>query len=234
MNSLSSRIFLVLVMSLCFATANAAECRQAAVPAGAKVKMIAPDMNLNGVQQTIREFNSNLSVTDVLTFYRNLWASLANSDRPGSLEETLDEWRLISTVDGECFTTVQVKPDSKGSYALVSVLKKPGVSVGQKKLGANFPILPGSKVLNDVDYADGVRNARTIVLSNRSDMAANVAFYRNEFTSRGWVAVLERQPEVNGKPTHVMLLKKGLEETSIVISRSGGQVNVVANVVDRP
>lgn len=221
-------------LSLVSATANAMACKDAAVPAGAKVQMIVPDMKSNGVRQTIKAFNSNLSVSEVLSFYRNLWAPLASPDRPGSLEQTLEEWRLISTVDGECFTTVQVKADSKGSYAMVSVLKKPDLSARQEKLGAGFPILPGSRVINDMDYADGVRNARTIILSNRSDMAANVAFYKNEFTSRGWVAVMEGQPEVDGQPTHVMLLKKGLEETSIVITRTGGQVQVVANVVDRP
>lgn len=223
-----------IMMSFASATANAMACKDAVVPVGAKVQMIAPDMKSNGVQQTIKAFNSNLPVSEVLAFYRNLWAPLATPDRPGSLEQTLEEWRLISTVDGDCFTTVQVKADSKGSYALVSVLKKPDISSRQEKLGAGFPVLPGSRVINDMDYADGVRNARTIVLSNRSNMAANVAFYKNEFTSRGWVAVMEGQPLVDGQPTHVMLLKKGLEETSIVITRAGGQVQVVANLVDRP
>lgn len=217
-----------------FGMAHASTCKQAAVPTGAKVQMIAPEMKLNGVQQTIRAFNSNLPVSDVLAFYRNLWAPLANSERPGSLEQTLDDWQLISTVEGDCFTTVQVKADSRGSYALVSVLKKPDLAARQEKLGAGFPLLPGSRVVNDVDYADGVRNARTIVLTNRSDMAANASYYKNEFASRGWVVVMEDQPKVNGQPTHVLLLKKGLEETTIVISRADGQVHVVANLVDKP
>jgi hypothetical protein len=224
----------IVVFMAAISTAHALPCKQAAVPSDAKVQMIAPDMKMNGVQQTIRAFNSNLSVSDVLAFYRNLWAPLANKDRPGSLEQKLEEWQLISTVDGDCFTTVQVKADSKGSYALVSVMKKPSITNKQAKLGAGFPILPGSQVVNDVDYDDGVRNARTIVLSNRSDMAANVSYYKTEFASRGWIAVMEDQPLINGQPSHVMLLKKGLEETTIVISRSGGQVNVVANLVDRP
>lgn len=221
-------------MALGVANAQAFPCKEAAVPHGAKVQMIAPDMRVNGVQQTIRAFNSDLSVQDVLAFYRNLWAPLANKDRPGSLEQTVDEWQVISTVEGSCFTTVQVKPDNKGSYALVTVLKRPDAGSRLKKLGEGFPILPGSQVLNDMDYVDGVRNARTIVLSNRSDLAANVNYYKTEFASRGWVTVVEKQPVIDGKPTHVMLLKKGLEETTIVITRSGGQVNVVANLVDRP
>ena len=224
----------IALAAMSIGSAHALPCKQAAVPMDAKVQMIAPDMKVNGVQQTIRAFNSKLAVHDVLAFYRNLWAPLANKDRPGSLEQTTDEWQLISTVEGDCFTTVQVKADSKGSYALISVLKKPDASSRQQKLGAGFPVLPGSRVVNDMDYADGVRNARTIVLSNRSDMAANVNYYKTEFASRGWLMVMEDQPVIDGQPSHVMLLKKGLEETTLVISRSGGQVNVVANLVDRP
>lgn len=214
--------------------ANAMPCKEVAVPAGAKVQMIAPDMSMNGIRQTIRAFDTDLSVRDVLAFYRNLWARLENKDRPGSLEQAVEEWQVISTVEDSCFTTVQVKPSGKGSYALVSVMKKPDLSVRQKKLGDSFPALPGSKVLNDMDYADGVRNARTIVLSNGSDIAANVNYYKSEFKSRGWITVMEQQPVIDGNPSHVILLKKGLEETTIVITRSGGQVNVIANLVDRP
>lgn len=221
-------------VAMSIGSAHAMPCKLADVPTGAKVQMITPDMKLNGVQQTIRAFNSNLAVNDVLAFYRNLWAPLANKDRPGSLEQTTEEWHLISTVEGNCFTTVQVKPDSKGSYALISVLSKPDAGSSLKKLGGGFPVLPGSQVVNDMDYVDGIRNARTIVLSNRSDMAANVSYYKTEFASRGWLMVMERQPVIDGQPSHVMLLKKGLEETTIVISRFGSQVNVIANMVDRP
>lgn len=223
-----------LLLLIGWGVASAAECRQAATPSGARVRMVAPDMKMNGVQQTIREFDSTLPVAGVIAYYRALWAPLATPERPGSMEQTLDEWALISTVEGDCFTTVQVKPAANGSYALVSVLKKPENRLRGKRPGGDFPILPGSQVLNDIDHADGVRNARTIVLSNRSDLAANVAFYRDAFVARGWVSVLEQQPEVDGRPAHFMLMKKGLEEASIVISRSGAQVRVVANVVDRP
>lgn len=229
-----SQIGLSLLLCTAVTTTHAATCKLASAPAGAEVRMVAPDMTVNGVRQTIQEFDSRLAVDEVIAWYRDLWAPLETPQRPGSMEQELDVWKLISTVDGDCFTTVQVKSGSKGSYALVSVLKKSDRAVKRPRAGANFPILPGSQVVDDIEHADGPRNARTIVLSNRSNVAANAAFYKNELEARGWVSVLEQQPKVGGKPTHVLLMKKGLEEASIVISRAGGQVNVVANVVDRP
>jgi hypothetical protein len=196
--------------------------------------MIAPDMRMNGMSTNIRAFNSALPVSAVLAYYRTLWAGLATNERPGSLEQDMNEWKIISTVENECFTTVQVRPEVSGSYALVSVIKKPDPSARVEKVGANFPKLPGSKVLNDFEYADGVRNARTIVVSNKSNMAANVDFYRTELKSRGWVPVIERQPESVHGISHVMVLKRGLEEASIVMSPAEGQIQVVANIVDRP
>ncbi len=198
------------------------------------MQMIAPDMRMNGMATNIRAFNSSLPVSSVLAYYRDLWAPLATSERPGSMEQDLNEWKVISTVEGDCFTTVQVRTDARGSYTLVSIIKKPGTSARIEKVGGRFPILPGSKILNDFEYADGVRNARTVVASNESNMAANVAFYRNEFKARGWTPIIERQPESRKGVSHVMVLKRGLEETSLVLSRSGGQVQIVANMIDRP
>jgi hypothetical protein len=236
MMNLSHKILISIAGLLCLlpAIALGAQCKQPAIPAGLRVQMIAPDMRNNGMETNIRAFNSPQPVGSVLTYYRDLWAPLATSERPGSLEHDLNEWKIISTVEGDCFTTVQVRTEASGSYALVSVIKKPGTSPRVEKVGAKFPILPGSKIVNDFEYADGVRNARTIVASNRSNLAANLNFYKNEFKARGWTTITESQPESREGVSHVMVLKKGLEEASIVISRADGQVQIVANMVDRP
>ncbi|HSI43653.1 MAG TPA: hypothetical protein VK949_04875 [Methylotenera sp.] len=227
---------LILAGAMCLLPgfAYSATCKIAKTPDGAKVQLIAPDMRINGMENDIRAFNTTSPVETVLAYYRNLWASLATAKRPGYLEQNMNEWRLISTVEGDCFTTVQVRSEGNGSYALVSVIKKPDGTAKVQKLGANFPLLPGSKVLSDLDYADGVRNARTVVISNKSDMAANVQFYRDEFKSRGWTQIMQRQPESKNGVSYVMVMKKGFEEASIVLSRVDGQVQVIANIVDRP
>jgi hypothetical protein len=228
------RIVAGLMLSLLSLVAQGAACREAATPAGVTLQMLAPDMRMNGMPMNIRGFNSSLSVEGVLAYYRNLWAGLATKERPGSMEQEVNGWKVISTVEGECFTTVQVRQDLRGSYSMISVIKKPDAAARVEKVGADFPKPPGSQTLNDFEYADGVRNARTIVVSNKSNMAANLQFYKNELKLRGWVPLIERQPESKQGVSHVMVLKRGVEETSLILSSAEGQVQIVANIVDRP
>jgi hypothetical protein len=227
--------FVVSVALFGFACTASAEftCDVPKVPDGAMMEMIAPDMTMNGIPTTIRAVHSSKSVADLITYYRNLWAPLANDKRPGSLEQSLNEWSLISTIQGDCFTTVQARMSGKGSYAIVSVIEMQKLNKAKAKV-ESFPALPGSQVQNDFTYADGVRNARTLVITNSSDLAANVSFYKNEFSSRGWTTQIERQPESPSVKSHVFLLKRGFEEANVVISQINGQVQIVANLVDRP
>jgi hypothetical protein len=225
-------VFLMLSGFVCNAAADFS-CEVPKAPDGAMMEMIAPDMTMNGVPTTIRALHSSKTVADLMTYYRELWASLATDKRPGSLEQSLNEWSLISTIQGDCFTTVQAKTSGKGSYALISVIEKQKLNKSKPKI-ESFPALPGSQVVNDFTYADGVRNARTLVITNSSDLSANVSFYKNEFSTRGWNIQIERQPESRQGKSYVFLLKRGFEEANVVISRINSQVQIVVNLVDRP
>lgn len=204
-------------------------------PMGARVEMVAPDMQFNGVPMTIRAIHAkNISPDQLLAHYRTLWSRLATASRPASLEQDVNGWRVISTVQGECFTTVQVKAESSGSHALVSVSRKPAQNAKLEAPGKGFPVLPGSKVLNDFAYRDDIRNARTLVLSNQATLTTNLAFYRDQMQDAGWQLLSERRPRGSDDQAYVLTLKKQLQEASIVLSQAQGLVTVVVNVVDRP
>lgn len=215
-------------------TVYAAQCKAPVAPPGVKLQMVAEEMRINDVPTTIRAFSTKMSVDTVLTYYRNVWARLATANRPGFMENINGEWQLISTIEGECFTVVQVKILDGGAYGLISMTTKPTNQTKLIKVGKDFPVLPGSVVMNDFDYADGIRNARTIVLTNQSALTANVAYYRNEFKSRGWQVMTDKTTADKTSPSYVMVMRKGLEEASVVISRTDGDVQVVANIVDKP
>ncbi|RZA10035.1 MAG: hypothetical protein EOP93_25340 [Lysobacteraceae bacterium] len=120
----------VLLTALCGAwlgaaalPALAADCPVPSAPAGARVEMIAPQVEANGLDTSIRAVTVAMPVAGVLGHYRTLWAPLATPSRPGSLENEAAGWKIISSIDGRCLTTVQVKPQGLGSYALVSVAR---------------------------------------------------------------------------------------------------------------
>lgn len=222
------------LVGACGAWAQTA-CRAPDVPRNTRVEMVAPDMTNSGVAMSVRALHSSLTQEELLAHFRSLWAPLATKQRPGSMENVIPGWKVISTVQGDCFTTVQVKPEGAGSHALVAVTRIAD-SVKPSTAGLDFPMLPGSTILSDHAYADGVRNARTVVVTNPSRMSSNVDYYLSTLALRGWSVMMQSPAKpLSGKPEHVLLMKKGLEEISIVVSASqDGQTTVVANKVDRP
>lgn len=228
------RLAAACAIALAAGGALAQTCASPSTPSGARVEMVAPDMLANGVAMTVRAVESKLSVDELLAYYRQLWAPLATDTRPGSMENEANGWRVISTLQGRCFTTVQVKSRLGGSYALVAVSRKPEASL-VARTAIDFPMLPGSRILNDLGYAEPVRNARTVVVANSARMSTNVEFYASELTRRGWVLMMRQQAQGPKGLSEVIVLKKGTEEMNVVIApAAGGQVTIVANLVDRP
>lgn len=230
------RAHLVLLLTLLtapLAQAAGLVCRVPAVPDGSRVEMVAPDMRMNGVPMTIRAVEAPLKVEAMLGYYRALWAPLATPQRPGSMQQKVNGWDVISTVEGTCFTTVQVKAQGAGSYALVAVSQKPDASA--RRSTDPFPAPLGARLLNDFEYLDGVRNARTVLLAADGRVSSIADFYVNTFGRQGWNVIMRRQPENASGVSQVIALKRGLAEISLVISPTeSGQISVLANVTDKP
>ncbi|MGA0570777.1 hypothetical protein ACO2Q9_08665 [Variovorax sp. VNK109] len=225
----------VLVFATLPAFSAGLTCRVPNTPYGARVEMVAPDMRVQGSAMTMRIIESKLSVDELIGYYRDLWAPLATDKRPGSREDKAPGWRVISTIDGPCLNTVQVRAQGSGSYALLAVSQAQGTMERRNAQVTTFPALPGSKVLQDVEFVDGIRNSRTVVLTNTSNIAANQNFYVDAFRQRGWTQVMQGKADSTRGVHQVMVLKRGFEEINLVISPGpNGTVGVVANVVDRP
>ena len=95
-------------------------------------------------------------------------------------------------------------------------------------------MLPGSTVLNDIAHNDAGKTARTVVLKNGFSPAANADFYRRNLGDLGWRVTNHyrmAQPDRNGD---VMVLKNGLRELSVTMTRAGNESNVLLNYVDQP
>lgn len=225
-------------LAACSAAAQVADmgCTVPRPPAGARVEMVLPQSNNNGMAMTVRAIDSDLGVPAVLAHYRELWKPLQTPHRPGSMENDIPGWRVISTVHDRCFITVQVRPGAGGSHALVTVTRPeagPRVASG----APNFPVLPGSRIASNIASSDPVRNARTVVAFNAARVDTNREFYASGLGHEGWVLVTHRPVRTQAGAGHVLVLKRGVEEMNVVISPAtdgSGGTTVVANVMDRP
>lgn len=223
-----SAILLLGVAGAAAARDEANGCRAFPIPDGAQVLYVASDMQVNGVPLSVKEMRTKESPDAVLGFYRREWGR----GKPGFFENPLQEWRTIATMDGPCYYTAQVRPDGKGTYALLGVSKRPAVK--PRAPGAGFPMPAGSRVFNDLAHHDGPKNARTLLFTNQQPIEQNVRFYREQYERAGWSALVDRPVVTDRGPGYVMVWRRGLEEASITVQRQGASTTVVANLVDQP
>ncbi|MBP7567027.1 MAG: hypothetical protein KA795_13585 [Burkholderiaceae bacterium] len=205
-------------------------------PPGARVEMIAPQVSANAMDTSISALTLSMPVAAVQAYYRALWTPLATPTRPGFIEKEAQGWQIISSLEGRCLTTVQIKAQGLGSYALVSVGRIQDSSqraVAARTLQAPLP--PGARVLSDTLQNDAIRQARTVVATSGAHVVTNAEFYASGLRNQGWITTLRRTVPTQRGPSEMLVLKRDTSEISVVIAPAqNGQVSIVANIVDRP
>lgn len=232
MKRLSLRHIVALVFVAAAAGAAAREdigCRSQPYPDGARILIVASHMVMNGVPMAVNELRWKEPPEQLLRFYRGRWEGLGQK----VFEAPVGEWRTLGTLDGECYFTIQVKAAEGGSYALLGATRAPATAAPRTP-GSGFPMLSGSRVANDLEHRDGIKNARTLLLNNTFSIEANASFYRNALAGQGWQMMLDKAVATEKGPSRVLVWRRGAEETSMTIGRGGGGSNVVANIVDKP
>jgi len=223
--SFSKTLLLISLLLLpCFSWAG----RGFDAPPKAKVEWVTPDAKTEGMQLQVRKFTVlNMSMDDVLTFYREEWE--------GEFAEVdMQPWKMIGTKQGKEYWNVQVQPRAGGgAWGYLGVSDLPELLEKGRKLGGRkgkgFPQMAGSTVVNDNRYKDVGKKSRTIMLQNKFSVVSNVAYYRNHYANNGWHTAMDRSSQLNGG--HVLYLSKGSESLGMTFSRSDGKTSVVANEV---
>jgi hypothetical protein len=204
-------------------------CRSLPHPEDAKVLIVASNMVMNGVPMAVNELRWKESPEQLLRYYRSRWEGLGQK----VFEAPVGEWRTLGTLDGECYYTVQVKAAEGGSYALLGATRAPP-NAARRAPGSGFPLLSGSRVANDLEHRDGIKNARTLLLNNSFSIEVNASFYRNALAGQGWEMMLDKAVATEKGPSRILVWRRGEEETSMTIGRGASGSIVVANIVDKP
>lgn len=197
----------------------------------AHLEWVAPYMLYNGVPMSVKRFDSDLAPEDILEFYRRAWKE--GRGGPAAIENAVGPWQTISVAREKCFFTVQVQASGKGSTGLLSATRAPE-KVRVIDSDKALPMMSGSTVINDIEHHDRGKSARTLLLSNSFSAESNADFYRRSLGDQGWTAISSYQMTTAKGPGITIVLKRGLEEASLVITRSGNTTMVLANLVDKP
>lgn len=234
--SSSRRIIACSLLSLCALLSSDLLAKELDCPdfpePKAKLQWVSPYMIYNGVPMSIKRFDSEQKPADILAFYRQAWA--AGRDSASIQEYKVEPWQTIAVMRGKCFFTVQVQAAGQnGSTGLLSATRAPEqtrVIPADKVL----PMMTGSSIINDIEHKDEGKSARTLLLSNAFSPEANADFYRRNLSGQGWQTVSSYQMKTKKGPGITLVMKRGLAEASLVISRTGQATNVLANLVDKP
>lgn len=204
-------------------------CPEFPTPGAGRLQWVAQNLRFNGMPMQIKELSTEETPQQVLAFYQHAWGG----SPPYYYEYQVGDWKAIATLREKCFFTVQVQPQGRGARALLGVSTRP--DNGQlKKPGADFPAMSGSRVVNDIDHFDGGKTGRTILLMNSFSPGTNVNFYRSALADDGWVAIVDRTVDAGKGLSHVLVMKRGHNETNMTISPVQNGTSVMVTMVDRP
>jgi len=214
-----------------FAVMPAAAAPEFPAPPRAQVQWVSSNMVYNGRVMQVRTFNSRLPVERVLEYYRNLWQNEGTRERPGYMEnDAMQPWRIISHVSDDYLLTVQVRSQGNDSTGYLAASPMEDIFGEQDPPGSGFPMMQGSKVVNDIRTPDRGKDGRTLFISNDFSVNGNANYYRDYYEIRGWRVDMDGAPSAGNQ--HVLAFSKGRQKVNLVITRQEGRTFVVANSVE--
>ncbi|WP_329718822.1 hypothetical protein [Ideonella sp.] len=162
-------------------------------PPRAKLEWVARDSVVNGLPTRIERFESELSVGEVLSFYRARWAG-AKAGPPR--ETSAGGWQGLSTLTGDFQIAVQVKSRKpSGSEGLISTAHFGGVR--KDPIPAQLPRFFDTKISQITESTDGPQRSQLVTMVSTESFDLNLQRWRGEWLRRGWKIVFENQPPVD-------------------------------------
>lgn len=231
--SISFKISLTFVLLSCLLNSTTVAARpDFPPPPKAVVEWVGKDMNINGINSSVRRFQTKKSIEDVVEFYREEWKRPISKDMPG-FNETIDAapWYIISRIEDGYLLTVQVQVeqnDDSSSWGYLSMSRLPAKNASNDP-GAGMPKMSNSHVLSQVKSSDAGKEATTMIISNGHSVSSNVTFYRNHYQSKGWTQ--ETDKALDKGQSHALVFKKRLNRVTMMFMQGKNSTKIVINDV---
>jgi hypothetical protein len=199
-------------------------------PPRAKVEIVARDIRVNGLLSRIDHFESELSVTEVLDFYRGRWSTAASK---GTRETRSGDWRAVSTLHGAFQMVVQARPKSPhGSEGMLSVAD---FSQPQRDfIPAGWPRYDDMRITQVTESVDGPKRSQVVAMVSSAGFDVNLNRWRDEWRRRGFSLVHEQAtPPKDGMRSWLGLYDKPPQalDITIVYRDADRRTYITANLV---
>lgn len=221
----SERVRRLLALSLLLASAPvlAEHWPDANLPADTDAAAVSPRMIYNGSDMRSQVFRSKLPSADVLAWYQKAWGK-------DWVRDSVAGWEVIGHRDGDCYVTVQVKPDGAGSRGDIGMIRIPPPGTARTPVGNGVVRPPGTQVVNDISYPDDPTPARTVAMNNRLAVWQNAGYYREHLAGDGWMPSEKNQCGSSATGC-VLAFERGARKMVIAVTGDATHSDIVMNIV---
>lgn len=194
-------------------------------PADSKVESLGNDIRLNGIPMRIHRLLSREPADKIAAFYREALG-------PDHIERGLFGDRLLSKGLGDHFLTVRIRPLGRDiTETLVSVSDaRAAKNAANRPLGLALPA--DTRLLSDMESVDAGKISRQLVLANRHAVDANIEFFSNALSARGYKR--ESRGGHKNDDSQALLFAGTQREARLVVSRTEGGSSVVLTTLQTP
>lgn len=199
------------------------------VPSDSEKVVVAGSMVFNGIPMRMWELNALIAPQQLKDFYVSTWHNTPKGlkkSAPGHQLVETDNMIIVSRVESDHLFTVQIEKKLKSSKAYLAISKVRKDDEDKYVIGEGFPVLTGTRIVNDIKATDIGKVSRTIVAISDSPLSAVVRFYRNSLIRSGWIDVT-KSISIDSRGGALMFTK-GSKEMNIALVPKNGAVNIVA------
>ena len=188
---------------------------------------VGDDLVHNGVPMQIQHFTTNDTMDNVLSYYRTLWADPIAEGVPGFVENNMDNWAVISRINGDKNTVIQVRLNSDGQTEGYISIADLSVGTSVEELRRKFPMPVDSELVSNTESRDPHNSASTIIYINDLPIEENASFLVDRLSDKYKLA---RKFDQDG--TLILFFNGKKSKIEVAISKEpGGRTTVFANVV---
>ncbi|MEM8499606.1 MAG: hypothetical protein AAF542_16405 [Pseudomonadota bacterium] len=179
----------------------------------------------NGMPMQILQLNSELGTEELFSFYRELWRSMHRPDQQATVERSVGEWQMISTLLDNHNVVVQAKPSPNGLEGFMSATPLDQQPT-QSEIARHFPRQWGTQLVSSTQSNDGGVKATTLVLKNTHTLASNHEFYTRTMQANGWT-LSHQNTQLGGS---VLFFDNSDGAIEMAIRRESSNTVIFANV----
>jgi hypothetical protein len=194
-------------------------------PPKGDMQWIAQSMRLNGVPTRVMQYQSPMSRSELVAYYRSHWAS--GYDHDPSVKD-LGKKTVVGQKLGPYVMTVTIEDGARGtSKGLISVAQLVGARPDRSP--GELTLMPGASVVEVIESDDPGKRSRQVLIFASQSPASVSRFYQSSLVNAGWRQLHVNQvPKGQGRPAGVFAAyKRGASEMQLSISAAKGKGTVL-------